>query len=249
MALGGSTNAVLHLLAIANEARVDLGPRRLQPVAARVPHLADTKPHGRYHMVDLDRVGGVPVVMRELLEAGLLHGDCLTVTGRTVAENLAALDPPAPDGAVVHPLADPIHVQGGHRRARPDHSLPRVRWSRWPGIDQLTFDGTARVFDGEDRGHGGHPGRRHPARHGGGHPLRGTQGRPGHARDAGRHRGHEGGRPGCRLRPRHRRAVLRRDPRVLHRPRGARGGRRRADRPGGRRRPDRDRRGRATPST
>ena len=75
--------------------------------AARVPHIADTKPHGRYHMVDVDRIGGVPVVMRELLEAGLLHGDCLTVTGRTVAENLAALDPPAPDGEVIHPLSDP----------------------------------------------------------------------------------------------------------------------------------------------
>ena len=98
MALGGSTNAVLHLLAIAHEARVELSLDDFDRVGRNVPHLADTKPHGRYHMVDLDRIGGVPVVMRELLDAGLLHGDCLTVTGRTMAENLAALDPPAPDG-------------------------------------------------------------------------------------------------------------------------------------------------------
>ena len=83
MALGGSTNAVLHLLAIAHEARVELALEDFNKVAARVPHIADTKPHGKYHMVDLDRVGGVPMVMQHLLEAGLLHGDCLTVTGKT----------------------------------------------------------------------------------------------------------------------------------------------------------------------
>src|SRR5580693_4110826 len=109
MALGGSTNAVLHLLAIANEARVELALHDFNRVAARVPHIADTKPHGKYHMVDVDRIGGVPMVMRELLDAGLLRGDCLTVTGRTIAENLASLDPPAPDGEVVHPLSAPIH--------------------------------------------------------------------------------------------------------------------------------------------
>ena len=159
MALGGSTNAVLHLLAIANEARVELALDDFNQVAARVPHIADTKPHGKYHMVDLDRIGGVPVVMRELLEAGLLHGDCLTVTGATVAENLAALDPPPPDGEVVHPLIAPIHADGGiavlrglagaqrgggqggrHRldrasRARPGSSTAsRARWRpSWPG--------------------------------------------------------------------------------------------------------------------
>ena len=78
-----------------------------------MPHIADMKPHGRFHMADLDAIGGVPVVMKMLLDAGLLHGDCLTVTGKTVAENLAALDPPAADGEVVHPLAQPIHAQGG----------------------------------------------------------------------------------------------------------------------------------------
>jgi dihydroxy-acid dehydratase len=148
MALGGSTNAVLHLLAIANEARVELELDDFNKVAARVPHLADTKPHGKYHMSDLDRIGGVPVVMKELLDAGLLHGDCLTVTGRTVEENLAVLDPPGPDGSVVHPLADPIHVQGGIAvltgTLAPKGSVVKVA-----GLDDLTFDGTARVFDGE----------------------------------------------------------------------------------------------------
>jgi dihydroxy-acid dehydratase len=149
MALGGSTNAVLHLLAIANEARVELELDDFNKVASRVPHLADTKPHGKYHMADLDRIGGVPVVMRELLEAGVLHGDCITVTGKTVAENLATLDPPAPDGDVVHGMDDPIHAQGGIAvltgSLAPNGAVVKVA-----GIDELTFDGPARVFDGED---------------------------------------------------------------------------------------------------
>src|SRR5450631_511620 len=113
MALGGSTNAVLHLLAIANEARVELELDDFNRIGARVAHVADMKPHGQFHMADLDRVGGVPVVMAELLDAGLLHGDCLTITGATVAENLAAMNPPKPDGKVVHPFSDPIHAIGG----------------------------------------------------------------------------------------------------------------------------------------
>jgi len=148
MALGGSTNAVLHLLAIANEARVELDLDDFNRVAARVPHIADTKPHGRYHMIDVDRVGGVPVVMRQLLEAGLVHGDCMTVTGRTVAENLAALDPPAPDGEVVHPLTDPIHVDGGIAVLR-GSLAPKGAVVKVAGIDSPRFEGPARVFDGE----------------------------------------------------------------------------------------------------
>ena len=149
MALGGSTNAVLHLLAIANEARVELALDDFNKVAARVPHLADTKPHGKYHMSDLDRIGGVPVVMKELLEAGLLHGECMTVTGKTMAENLAALDPPAPDGDVVHVMTDPIHTQGGIA-VLTGTLAPKGAVVKVAGLDQLTFDGTARVFDGED---------------------------------------------------------------------------------------------------
>ncbi len=149
MALGGSTNAVLHLLAIANEARVELELDDFNRIGARVPHIADTKPHGKYHMFDIDRIGGVPVVLRELLDAGLLHGECMTVTGKTMAENLAALDAPAPDGEVVHPLHAPINAQGGIAILRgsmaPNGSVVKVA-----GLDNLLFDGTARVFDGED---------------------------------------------------------------------------------------------------
>ncbi len=148
MALGGSTNAVLHLLAIAYEAEVELDLSVFNEVAARVPHIADTKPHGKYHMVDIDRIGGVPVVMKHLLDEGLLHGDCLTVTGKTVAENLAEIDPPAPDGDVIHPVSDPIHPIGGLAiltgSLAPKGSVVKVA-----GIDFDHFEGPARVFDGE----------------------------------------------------------------------------------------------------
>jgi dihydroxy-acid dehydratase len=149
MALGGSTNAVLHLLAIAHEARVELELEDFNRIGARVPHLADTKPHGKYHMADVDRIGGVPVVMRELLDAGLLHGDVITVTGKTMEENLRDLDPPAPDGDVIHPLATPIHAQGG-LAVLTGSLAPKGSVVKVAGIDALQFDGTARVFDGED---------------------------------------------------------------------------------------------------
>src|SRR5437667_7211601 len=148
MALGGSTNAVLHLLAIAAEAQVDLTLEDFDRVGRRVPHIADTKPHGRYHMTDIDRIGGIPVVLRELLAAGLLHGDCLTVTGRTMAENLAELGPPAPDGEVVHPLRRPIHADGGIAVLR-GSLAPAGAVVKVAGLDVERFEGTARVFDGE----------------------------------------------------------------------------------------------------
>jgi dihydroxy-acid dehydratase len=113
MALGGSTNAVLHLLAIAHEAEVDLTLDDFNRIGDRTPHLADVKPFGRYVMSDIDRIGGVPVVMKALLDAGLLHGDALTVTGRTMAENLADIAPPDPDGKIIHAVATPIHRTGG----------------------------------------------------------------------------------------------------------------------------------------
>jgi len=150
MALGGSTNAVLHLLAIAHEARVDLSLDDFNRVGARVPHLADTKPGGRHHMVDVDRVGGVPVVLKELLDAGILHGDALTVTGRTMGEELKALGPPKPDGTVLHPLSDPIHADGGIVVLRGTLApLGAVVKVAGLGQHQLRFEGTARVFDGE----------------------------------------------------------------------------------------------------
>lgn len=113
MAFGGSTNAVLHLLAIAREAEVDLTLDDFNRIGDKVPHLADLKPFGRYVMNDLDRIGGVPVVMKALLDAGLLHGDCLTVTGKTVAENLAHIAPPDPDGKILRAMDNPIHKTGG----------------------------------------------------------------------------------------------------------------------------------------
>jgi dihydroxy-acid dehydratase len=150
MAVGGSTNAVLHLLAIAAEARVELELEDFNRVAARVPHIADMKPHGKYHMYDLDLIGGVPVVMKELLDAGLINGDALTVTGKTVAENLAALQPPPPDGSVVHPLTDPLHRVGGIAVLR-GSLAPQGAVVKVAGLDmQDVFEGTVRVFDGED---------------------------------------------------------------------------------------------------
>jgi dihydroxy-acid dehydratase len=150
-ALGGSTNAVLHILAIANEAQVDIDLDDFNRIAAKVPHIADTKPGGKYHMTDIDRIGGVPVVLKHLLDAGLLHGDVMTCTGKTMAENLAEINPPAPDGDVVHPLSNPIHAEGGINiltgSLAPNGSVVKVA-----GLskDQMLFEGEARVFDGED---------------------------------------------------------------------------------------------------
>jgi dihydroxy-acid dehydratase len=148
MALAGSTNAVLHLLAIAHEAGVALELDDFDRISRAVPHLVDVRPAGRFVMQDLDRVGGVPVIMKELLGAGLIHGDCLTVTGKTVAENLAAMDVLAPDGTVVHPLADPIHAEGGtailYGSLAPEGSVMKIA-----GAKSLEFRGTAKVFDSE----------------------------------------------------------------------------------------------------
>jgi dihydroxy-acid dehydratase len=150
-ALGGSTNAVLHLLALANEAGVELELDDFNKIAAKVPHVADMKPGGKFHMSDLDRVGGVPVVLQMLLEAGLLHGDVLTVTGKTMAENLAELNPPRPDGVVVHPLDAPIHSEGGIV-VLTGSLAPKGAVVKVAGLtqEQKQFEGTARVFDGED---------------------------------------------------------------------------------------------------
>jgi len=148
MALGGSTNAVLHLLAIAHEAEVELGIDDFQRIGANVPHLADVKPFGQYVMTDIDRVGGVPVVMKALLDAGLLHGDCLTVSGRTVAENLAELRPPDPDGKVLRAMTAPIHKTGGLTILK-GSLAPEGAVVKSAGFDASVFEGTARVFDGE----------------------------------------------------------------------------------------------------
>jgi dihydroxy-acid dehydratase len=148
MAFGGSTNAVLHLLAIANEAEVDLSLADFSRIGDKVPHLGDLKPFGAYVMNDVDRVGGVPVVMRALLDAGLIHGGALTVTGKTVAENLADIAPPDLDGKIVRALDNPIHKTGGitilSGSLAPDGAVVKSA-----GFDDNVFEGTARVFERE----------------------------------------------------------------------------------------------------
>jgi dihydroxy-acid dehydratase len=147
MALGGSTNAVLHLLAMAHEAEVELELEDFDHISRRTPHLGDLKPYGRYHMIDLDRAGGVPIVLRALLDEGLLHGDALTVTGRTMAENLADVQFPS-DQDVIRPVSRPLATEGGIAVLRgnlaPEGALVKVA-----GIELDTFEGPARVFDGE----------------------------------------------------------------------------------------------------
>lgn len=148
MALGGSTNAVLHLLAIAREAGVALTIEDFNRIGDRTPLLADVKPFGRYVMTDIDAVGGLPVVMKALLDAGLLHGDALTVTGKTVAENLAEISPPDPDGKIVAAVAAPLSPTGGLSiltgSLAPDGAVVKSAAFR----DEV-LTGTARVFDDE----------------------------------------------------------------------------------------------------
>ena len=148
MALGGSTNAVLHLLAIAHEARVDLTLDDFNRIGDRTPHLADVKPFGRYVMNDIDKIGGVPVVMKALLDAGLLHGDVMTVTGRTMAENLADIAPPDPDGKIIHATATPIHRTGGLLILK-GSLAPEGAVIKSASVDEPVFEGVAKVFDDE----------------------------------------------------------------------------------------------------
>ncbi|NCV76259.1 MAG: dihydroxy-acid dehydratase [Actinobacteria bacterium] len=148
MALGGSTNAVLHLLALAHEARVDLTLDDFHRVGSRVPLLGDLKPFGKYVMNDVDKVGGIPVVLKSLLDAGLIHGDCLTVTGKTMAENLADITPPDPDGEILKAVSNPLAKTGGITvlggTLAPDGAVTKVA-----GVGVEIFEGPARVFDRE----------------------------------------------------------------------------------------------------
>ena len=148
MALGGSTNAILHLLAIAHEANVDLTIDDYNRIGDKTPHLADVKPFGRYVMNDLDKIGGVPVVMKALLDAGLIHGDELTVTGKTVAENLATINPPDPDGKIIHAVNNPIHKTGGLVILK-GSLAPEGAVIKAASIESPIFEGTAKVFDDE----------------------------------------------------------------------------------------------------
>jgi len=148
MALGGSTNAVLHLLAIAHEAKVDLTLDDFHRIGSKVPLLGDLKPFGRFVMSDVDKVGGIPVVLKALLDAGLLHGDCLTVTGKTMAENLADINPPDPDGEILRAVKSPMGVSGGitilSGSLAKDGAVTKVA-----GVGVNSFEGPARVFDRE----------------------------------------------------------------------------------------------------
>ncbi|WP_235480924.1 dihydroxy-acid dehydratase [Frondihabitans sp. Leaf304] len=148
MAFGGSTNVVLHLLAIAYEAEVELTIDDFNRIGDKVPHIGDLKPFGKYVMNDVDRHGGVPVVMKALLDAGLLHGDCLTVTGKTVAENLADIKPKPLDGEVLRTLDNPIHPTGG-LTVLSGSLAPEGAVVKTAGFDAEVFEGPARVFERE----------------------------------------------------------------------------------------------------
>jgi dihydroxy-acid dehydratase len=148
MAFGGSTNAILHLLAIAREAEVDLTLDDFNVIADRVPHLGDLKPFGQYVMNDVDKVGGVPVLMKALLDAGLLHGDVLTVTGKTMAENLEGINPPDPDGKIIRAMNNPIHKTGGISILK-GSMAPEGAVVKTAGFDLAEFTGPAKVFERE----------------------------------------------------------------------------------------------------
>ncbi|NBU93092.1 MAG: dihydroxy-acid dehydratase [Actinobacteria bacterium] len=148
MALGGSTNAVLHLLAIAHEAEVDLTLEDFQRIGAKVPLLGDLKPFGKYVMTDVDKVGGIPVILRALLDAGLLHGDCLTVTGKTMAENLKDITPPDPDGEILKAVNNPLSTGGGITILG-GSLAPEGAVCKTAGIEVDLFEGPAKVFERE----------------------------------------------------------------------------------------------------
>lgn len=148
MAFGGSTNAVLHLMAIAHEAKVDLSLDDFNRIGDKVPHLGNVKPFGEYVMNDVFKIGGVPVIMKALLDTGLLNGDCMTVTGKTVAENLAKINPPDPDGKILRALNNPIHATGGLTVLK-GSLAPERAVVKSAGFDADVFEGTARVFDRE----------------------------------------------------------------------------------------------------
>jgi len=148
MALGGSTNAVLHLLAIAHEAEVDLTLEDFHRVGSKLPLLGDLKPFGKYVMTDVDKVGGIPVVLRALLDAGLLHGDCLTVTGKTMAENLKDIKPPDPDGEILKAVKNPLSLGGGITILN-GSLTPEGAVCKTAGIDVDLFEGPAKVFERE----------------------------------------------------------------------------------------------------
>ncbi len=221
LALGGSTNAVLHLMAIAREAGVQWTLADFDRLGGKIPHLADLKPGGRYVMNDLHRAGGTPAVLKALLDAGFLHGDCLTCTGRTLADNLKDVESIYKRRQdVVRPLDRPLHATGHlvvlHGNLAPDGAVAKVA-----GLQTLRLTGPARVFDGEEACFAAIRTARNQERRCSGHPRRRAGRRPRHARNARRHR--RPGRPGTRRQRRsdYRWPLLRRHARLSRRPRRA----------------------------
>ena len=234
-ATGGSTNAGLHLPAMAHEAGIRFTMDDVVEIMRRTPYIADLKPGGKYVAFDVHKIGGIPVVLKALLDGGLLHGDCLTVTGKTLAENLKDVVFPT-DQDVIYPVSKPISQTGGvvglNGNLAPDGAIVKVA-----GMHNLRFEGTALCFDSEEDAFAAVQARAYKAGDVHRHPLRGPEGRPGHARDAVHHQrdlrpGH--GRAGGAD---HRRPLLRRHARLLHRPCRAGGGGRRPDRAAEERRP------------
>ena len=230
-ASGGSTNAALHLPAIAHEAGIKFDLFDVAEIFKRTPYIADLKPGGRYVAKDMFEVGGIPLLMKTLLDHGFMHGDCMTVTGRTMAENLASVKW-NDDQDVVYPANKPITPTGGvvglKGNLAPEGAIVKVAGM---AADKQVFSGPARCFDGEEAcfeavTHAPVQGRR-----GSRHPLRGPARRPRHARDAVDHGGALRPGHGRQGRADHRRPLLRRDARLLHRPCRAGSGGRRPDRP------------------
>jgi dihydroxy-acid dehydratase len=242
MATGGSTNAVLHFLAIASAAEVAWTIDDFERIRKRVPVLCDLKPSGKYVAVDLHRAGGVPQVLKMLLKAGLLHGDCVTITGRTMAEELAGVpDAPRADQDVIRPMEAPMYAQG-HLAILRGNLSPEGCVAKITGLKNPTITGPARVFRFRDRSDGRDHGQEDRSRRRHRHPLRGPQGRPRHAGDAGADVGAHRSGAGRIGGPHHRRPLFRRHMGHGRRARRARGLHGRHDRAGARRRLDHDRR-------
>ncbi len=235
-ATGGSTNAGLHLPAMAHEAGIRFTMDDVVEIMRRTPYIADLKPGGKYVALDVHKIGGVPVVLKALLDGGLLHGDCMTVSGRTLAENLKDVVFPE-DQDVVYPVSRAISRTGGVVGLRgnlaPDGAIVKIA-----GLHSLQFEGTALCFDSEEEAFAAVDARAYKAgrRHRG--ALRGAEGRAGDARDALHHLGDLRPGHGRAGRPDHGWPLQRRDPRLLRRPCRAGGGGRRPDRAAPQRRPD-----------
>ena len=228
-ASGGSTNAGLHLPAIAHECGIEFDLHDVAEIFKRTPYIADLKPGGRYVAKDLYEIGGVPVLMKALLDGGYLHGDCMTVTGKTIAENLADVVFPT-DQDVIRPTSDPITPTGGVVGLR-GNLAPGGAIVKVAGMKKLQFAGPARVFDCEEDAFAAVERRDVQGRRRHRHPLRRTARRSRHARDAVHHRGALRPGHGRQGGADHRRPVLRRDARFLHRPCRPGSGGRRPDRP------------------